>query len=76
VVTIADYQGAEQAGVAFTGGPGSKRAWHALRDVGPLVDAGRFTVPVAQTFPLAQIGEAHRISETGHPRGKLVLTVQ
>lgn len=76
VVTIADYQGAEQTGVAFSGGMGSERAWNALRDVSALIEAGRFTIPVAQTFPLAHIGEAHRISETGHPRGKLVLTVE
>jgi NADPH:quinone reductase-like Zn-dependent oxidoreductase len=72
VVTIADYAGAQETGVPFTGGTS---AWHALRDVAPLVDAGRLSVPVAQTFPLAQIAEAHRISEMGHPRGKLVLTV-
>ncbi|HWE14240.1 MAG TPA: NADP-dependent oxidoreductase [Solirubrobacteraceae bacterium] len=76
VVTIADYPGAEQAGVRFTGGVGTERAWGALRDASALIDAGRFSVPVAQTFPLAQIAEAHRISETGHPKGKLVLIVE
>src|ERR1700733_953842 len=35
-------------------------------------DAGR---AVAQTFPLAEIAEAHRVSEDGHVRGKLVLLV-
>src|SRR5208337_3006394 len=30
-------------------------------------------LPVAQTFPLAEIAEAHRVSEDGHVRGKLVL---
>ncbi len=76
VVTIADYPGAEQTGVAFSGGMGPERAWRALRDVSELIEADRFTLPVAQTFPLDQIAEAHRISETGHPRGKLVLTVE
>jgi NADPH:quinone reductase-like Zn-dependent oxidoreductase len=76
VVTIADYQGAQETGVPFSGGMGPERAWHALRDVGPLVEAGRFSLPVAQTFPLAQIADAHRVSETGHPRGKLVVTVE
>ena len=37
--------------------------------------AGRFSLRVAQTFPLDQIAEAHRLSETGHVRGKLVLLV-
>jgi NADPH:quinone reductase-like Zn-dependent oxidoreductase len=75
VVTIADYAGAEQTGVQFTGGAGAERAATALEDAAALVDAGRLRVPVAQTFPLADIAEAQRISETGHPRGKLVLTV-
>jgi NADPH:quinone reductase-like Zn-dependent oxidoreductase len=55
---------------------GTERAWGALRDASALIEAGRFSVPVAQTFPLAQIAEAHRISEAGHPKGKLVLTVE
>ena len=75
VITIADFQGAQQTGVTFSGGSDANRAWSALTDAAALVEAGRLTVPVAQTFPLAEIGEAHRISETGHPRGKLVVTV-
>jgi NADPH:quinone reductase-like Zn-dependent oxidoreductase len=76
VVTIADYAGAEQTGVPFTGGPGAQRAETALSDAAALAEAGRLSVPVAQTFPLQNIAEAHRISETGHPGGKLVLTVE
>jgi len=75
VVTIVDYPGAEQTGVTFSGGPGAERAWHALSEVGPLIEAGKFSLPVAHTFPLAQVAEAHRQSETGHGRGKIVLTV-
>jgi NADPH:quinone reductase-like Zn-dependent oxidoreductase len=75
VVTIADYQGAQETGVTMTGGPGSKRAWYALDEIGALIEAGRFSLPVAQTFPLEQIAEAHRLSEAGHVRGKLVLLV-
>ncbi len=73
VVTIADYQGAQETGVPMTGGAGSKRAWYALAEVGAAIEAGRFSLPVAQTFPLEQIAEAHRLSEGGHVRGKLVL---
>jgi NADPH:quinone reductase-like Zn-dependent oxidoreductase len=75
VVTIADYAGSQETGVQMTGGPDSKRAWYALDEVGALIEAGRFTLPVAQTFPLEQIAEAHRLSETGHVRGKLILLV-
>src|ERR1700760_382201 len=75
VVTIADYQGSQETGVLMTGGAGSKRAWYALAEVAALIDAGRFSLPVAQTFPLEQIADAHRLSEGGHVRGKLVLLV-
>ena len=76
VVTIADYPGAEATGVRFTSGGGDERATTALRDAAELVEAGRLTVPVAQTFPLQDIAEAQRISQSGHPRGKLVLIVE
>jgi NADPH:quinone reductase-like Zn-dependent oxidoreductase len=75
VITIADYAGAEPTGVRFSGGPGTQRAVHALREIGTLIEAGRFTLPVAQTFALEEISEAHRMSETGHVRGKLVLLI-
>lgn len=75
VVTIADYEGAQNTGVQMTGGPDSKRAWYALAEIGEVIDAGRFSLPVAQAFPLEQIADAHRLSETGHVRGKLVLLV-
>ena len=75
VVTIADYAGAEQTGVRFSGGMGTQRAVHALRDIGALIESGQFSLPVAQTFPLEQIAEAHRLSESGHVRGKLVLVL-
>ncbi|MBV9338986.1 MAG: NADP-dependent oxidoreductase [Solirubrobacterales bacterium] len=75
VVTIADYPGAQETGATFSGGMGSGRALHALREIGGLIESGQFTLPVAQMFPLEQIGEAHRLSETGHVRGKIVLLV-
>jgi len=75
VVTIADYQGAQETGVQMSGGPGSKRAWYALGTIGEPIDAGRFSVPVAQTFPLEQIADAQRLSEAGHAPGKLVVLV-
>jgi len=75
VVTIADYPGAQETGAQFSGGMGSGRALHALREIGEVIESGQFTLPVAQTFPLEQIAEAHRLSEAGHVRGKLVLLV-
>lgn len=75
VVTVADGEGARETGAGFSGGSGTERAVHALRDVGPLIEAGKFALPVARAFPLEQIAEAHRLSETGHVRGKLVLLI-
>lgn len=75
VVAIADYQGAEESGVRFSGGAGGERAWYILDELGPLVQSGEFSVPVAQTFPLQRVGDAHRLGESGQARGKLVLLV-
>ncbi|WP_329182146.1 NADP-dependent oxidoreductase [Streptomyces sp. NBC_01477] len=74
VVTIADFAGAQEHGVTFSRGDAG-RAVHALAGIGGLVEAGRFSLPVARTFPLAEVSEAHRVSEDGHVRGKLVLLV-
>jgi len=74
VVTIADFGGAQEHGVRFSSGDAG-RAVHALAEIGELIESGRFSLPVAQTFPLAEIAEAHRVSQDGHVRGKLVLLV-
>ncbi|HEY2191637.1 MAG TPA: zinc-binding dehydrogenase [Actinomycetospora sp.] len=49
--------------------------FRALGGIGELVEAGRFWLPVDRTFPLGEIAEAHRVSEDGHVRGRLVLVV-
>ena len=73
-MTIADFGGAREHGVTFSSGD-TGRAVHALAGIGELIESGRFSLPVAQTFPLAEVAEAHRVSEDGHLRGKLVLLV-
>lgn len=74
VVTVADFAGAREHGVVFSRGD-SGRALHALDGIGALIEAGRFALPVARTFPLAEVAEAHRVGESGRVRGKLVLVV-
>lgn len=74
VVTIADFAGAQEYGVVFSRGDDG-RAVHALAEIGELIESGRFSLPVAQTYPLAEIAEAHRVGEDGHVRGTLVLLV-
>jgi NADPH:quinone reductase-like Zn-dependent oxidoreductase len=74
VVTITDFGGAQEHGVTFSRGSDG-RAVHALAEIGELIESGRFSLPIARTFPLAEIAQAHRVSEDGHVRGKLVLLV-
>jgi NADPH:quinone reductase-like Zn-dependent oxidoreductase len=40
-----------------------------------LADAGKLAVTVAKTFGLDQVAEAHRLSEAGHPAGKVVINI-
>ncbi|MER6347562.1 NADP-dependent oxidoreductase [Streptomyces sp. NPDC001595] len=40
-----------------------------------LAATGRLTVPIAATFPLEKTAEAHRLSQEGHARGKIVVEV-
>ena len=75
VVTVADVAGAREYGVRFSRGD-SGRATYALGLVAELIEAGRFSLAVGQTFPLADIAEAHRVGESGRVRGKLVLLVE
>jgi NADPH:quinone reductase-like Zn-dependent oxidoreductase len=72
VATIADF-GAAALGVKVTGG-GDFRAADALDEAAALFEAGGLQMPVAETFPFARAGDAHRLSQEGHVRGKLVLT--
>jgi NADPH:quinone reductase-like Zn-dependent oxidoreductase len=72
VVTIADVEGAEALGVSFSA---NTSAYYALDEVLRLIEQGRFSLPVQQTFALEEIGAAQSLSEQGHARGKLVLTL-
>jgi len=72
VLTIADFAGARAHGVRFSSGDAG-RAMHALTGIGELVESGRFSLPVARTFPLAEVARAHQLSQDGHLPGKLVL---
>lgn len=45
-----------------------------LSAIGKLVDAGRVRVHIDRVLSLAEVSTAHRLSESGRVRGKLVLT--
>jgi NADPH:quinone reductase-like Zn-dependent oxidoreductase len=46
-----------------------------LEKVAGLVAGGEVKVEIAETLPLSEIARAHELSETGHTRGKIVLTL-
>lgn len=46
-----------------------------LEAIARLVDAGRLKVHVDRAFPMTEIAAAHTLLESGHLKGKLVLTV-
>ena len=50
------------------------RDW--LNEMAQLIDEGQVKVYVSKVYPLEQVAEAHRESETWHVRGKLVLEVR
>ena len=72
VITLADFAGAERYGVRFSRGDAG-RALYVIGQIGELTESGRFTVHIGQTFPLADVAQAHRVGEAGSVRGKLVL---
>ncbi|GFE27194.1 NADP-dependent oxidoreductase [Streptomyces nigrescens] len=75
IVTIADMNAAEH-GVPFSaGGTPSEQIRAGLAAHARLAVEGRLAVPVVETFPLADAAKAQELSEAGHVRGKLVITV-
>lgn len=71
VITIADGDAARH-GVRFTG---ESSRYDALATAARLFEQGRLAMPIARTFTMEQAAEAHRTSEGGHVRGKLVIVV-
>jgi NADPH:quinone reductase-like Zn-dependent oxidoreductase len=70
--TIIDFGAAQQYGVKAEGSQAALNA-AVLAELGGLVAAGELEVPIAATFPLADVREAFKLLEKGHTRGKIVL---
>jgi NADPH:quinone reductase-like Zn-dependent oxidoreductase len=47
-----------------------------LEKISALIEAGKIRPVIEKVFPLEQIAEAHRLSEAGHVRGKLVISIR
>jgi NADPH:quinone reductase-like Zn-dependent oxidoreductase len=76
VLTISDIEAARELGVrdTFHEAPALlTQRFEAFPEFAELAADGRFTVPVARTFPLEDWRAALEISLTGHARGKLLL---
>jgi NADPH:quinone reductase-like Zn-dependent oxidoreductase len=72
IVTIADFR-AHQLGITFASGGQERSAAH-LAALAQDAAAGKVVTTVT-AYPLAEAATAQQVSDAGHGRGKLVLTV-
>lgn len=73
IVTIADPR-ARELGIAFSGGAQHRFAAR-LAELAQQAADGTLVTTVSATYPLASAAEAQQAGDSGHSRGKLVLTV-
>jgi NADPH:quinone reductase-like Zn-dependent oxidoreductase len=73
VLTIADFEAAS-LGILTSTGPRTPTAG-SFASILPLAAAGGFRTEIDRMFPLADLAAAHALSETGHVRGKIIVTV-
>ena len=70
--TIVNFGAVSQYGVKAEGSAAGASA-AVLAELAELIAAGRLEIPIAATFPLAEVREAYRRLAQGHIRGKIVL---
>jgi NADPH:quinone reductase-like Zn-dependent oxidoreductase len=70
--TIIDFDAARKYGVKTEGRAAAARA-EVITELARLVATGQLVVPVARTYPLAQVQDAFRELEQRHTLGKIVL---
>ncbi len=73
VLTISDFAAAKELGVRSSLGEDTTLRYDILEDFAQLTAEGKFTVPVARTFPLEDWRTALNLSQSGRAHGKLVL---
>lgn len=78
IATIAAFARGFEAGIKVLGGgpgadPGNDIRDAARLELADLVAAGKLSVSVAATYPLAQVADSQRAIMTGHTTGKIVL---
>ncbi|RAJ11189.1 NADPH:quinone reductase-like Zn-dependent oxidoreductase [Chitinophaga skermanii] len=67
---------AKHATGELVGGKGTFVAAEYLKEIANLIDEGNVKVIISKIFPLEQVAEAHRESESWHVRGKLIIEVR
>jgi NADPH:quinone reductase-like Zn-dependent oxidoreductase len=78
LVTIANAPPTEEAGargvraVLFSMSPNPEQ----LTQIAELVGTGEIHVEIERTLPLGEVRLAHQLSESGHTRGKIILTLR
>jgi NADPH:quinone reductase-like Zn-dependent oxidoreductase len=70
--TIVNFGAVSEYGVKAEGSAAGASA-SVLAELAALIAAGRLEVPVAASFPLADVRDAYRLLAGGHIRGKIVL---
>lgn len=70
--TIANFTAAQEHGVKADGNAAGASAATLAELIGLIVD-GNLEIPIAATYPLAEVSDAYRELEHGHTRGKIVL---
>jgi NADPH:quinone reductase-like Zn-dependent oxidoreductase len=70
--TIIDRSAAEKYGTKNEGSAAAATA-EVLTELAGLVAEGRLEIPIAKTYPLAEVAEAYRELEQRHTLGKIVL---
>jgi NADPH:quinone reductase-like Zn-dependent oxidoreductase len=72
VDTIVRFDAAEKYGIKVEGNAAGASA-ATLSQLAGLVASGELEIPIAATYPLAQVRDAYERLATGHIRGKIVL---
>jgi NADPH:quinone reductase-like Zn-dependent oxidoreductase len=78
VMTISDFAAAKELGVRnnIEESAGKKVSYGMLAEFAQLAAEGKFSIPIACTFPLGEWRAALEVSQSKHARGKLVLLTE
>ncbi|MBK4347506.1 NADP-dependent oxidoreductase [Lacisediminihabitans changchengi] len=71
--SVVYFEGADKYGISVVGS--GKKTSAELWELARLVASGELVLPIAATYPLAQVREAYERLESRHLRGKVVLLV-